>query len=187
MPGGSSRALPRALKLGSYRSRPGSYYSATLVMVATAVLKAVSLSGGHTVATELPTSMGIKQSSSLMLAMRFGTTKTQLGAVGGYFSLTPWLNNPFSKWWSGICAFRNMQNSDRYFSYIYIYIYICIFVYICIYMYLCIYVYITAVLKAVSLSGGHTVATELPTNMGIKQSSSLTLAMNICIYAYMYI
>ena len=41
---------------------------------------------------------------------------------------------------------------------------------------------ITAVLKAVSLSGGHTVAMELPTNMGIKQSSSLTLAMYVCMY-----
>ena len=47
----------------------GGYYSGTLVTVVTAVLKAVSLSGGHTVATELPTNMGIKQSSSLMLAM----------------------------------------------------------------------------------------------------------------------
>ena len=37
---------------------PGGYYSGTLVTVVTAVLKAVSLSGGHTVATELPTSIG---------------------------------------------------------------------------------------------------------------------------------
>ena len=28
----------------------------------------------------------------------------------------PWLNNPFNKWWSGISAFRNAQNSDCYFS-----------------------------------------------------------------------
>ena len=66
---GNSWALPRALKLGSYRSGPGGYYSGTLVTVVTAVLKAVSLSGGHTVAMELPTSMGIKQSSSLRLTM----------------------------------------------------------------------------------------------------------------------
>ena len=48
---------------------------------------------------------------------------------------------------------------------------------------------VTAVLKAVSLSGGHTVATELPTNMGIKQSSSLTLAMYmyVCMYACMFV
>ena len=39
---------------------------------------------------------------------------------------------------------------------------------------------VTAVLKAVSLSGGHTVATELPTSMGIKQSSSLRLTMYVC-------
>ena len=50
------------------------YYIRTLVMVVTAVLKAVSLTGGHTVATELPsmssdTSMGFKQSISLTLAM----------------------------------------------------------------------------------------------------------------------
>ena len=43
-------------------------------------------------------------------------------------------------------------------------------------MYVCMYV-VTAVLKAVSLSGGHTVAMELPTSMGIKQSSSLMLTM----------
>ena len=30
--------------------------------------------------------------------------------------------------------------------------------------------------------GGHTVATELPTSMGIKQSSSLMLAMYVCMY-----
>ena len=47
----------------------GGYYSGTLVTVVTAVLKAVSFSGGHTVATELPTSMGIKQSSSLTLTV----------------------------------------------------------------------------------------------------------------------
>ena len=41
---------------------------------------------------------------------------------------------------------------------------------------------VTAVLKAVSLSGGHTVATELPTSMGIKQSSSLRLTMYVCMY-----
>ena len=41
---------------------------------------------------------------------------------------------------------------------------------------------VTAILKAVSFSGGHTVATELPTNMGIKQSSSLILAMYVCMY-----
>ena len=53
--------------------------------------------------------------------------------------------------------------------------------YLC--MYVCLYVcmYVTAVLKAVSLSGGHTVATELPTSMGIKQSSSLRLTMYICV------
>ena len=48
--------------------------------------------------------------------------------------------------------------------------------YVC--MLICMYV--TAVLKAVSLSGGHTVATELPTSMGIKQSSSLRLTMYVC-------
>ena len=48
---------------------PGPYYSGTLVTVVTAILKTVSLSGGHTVAMELPTSMGIKQGSSLRLAM----------------------------------------------------------------------------------------------------------------------
>ena len=70
--------------------------------------------------------------------MRFGTAKTQLRAAGGYFSLPPWLNNPFSKWWSGICAFRNAQNSDCYFSlFMIVYIYICI--YICIYIYVYIY------------------------------------------------
>ena len=50
-------------------------------------------------------------------------------------------------------------------------------------MYVCMYVcmsVVTAVLKAVSLSGGHTVATELPTSMGIKQSSSLRLTMYVC-------
>ena len=41
---------------------------------------------------------------------------------------------------------------------------------------------VTAVLKAVSLSWGYTVATELPSSMGIKQSSSLTLAMYVCMY-----
>ena len=53
LPVGNSQALPRALKLGSYCSRPGSYYGGTLVMVVTAVLKAVS-QGKHTAATELP-------------------------------------------------------------------------------------------------------------------------------------
>ena len=48
-------------------------------------------------------------------------------------------------------------------------------------MYVCMYVctVVTAVLKAVSLSGGHTVATELPTSMGIKQGSSLRLTMYV--------
>ena len=46
---------------------------------------------------------------------------------------------------------------------------------------------VTAVLKAVSLSGGHTVAMELPTSMGIKQSSSLMLAMYVCMYVCMYV
>ena len=46
-------------------------------------------------------------------------------------------------------------------------------------MYVCMYTVVTAVLKAVSLSGGHTVATELPTSMGIKQSSSLRLTMYV--------
>ena len=55
----------------------------------------------------------------MYVCMRFGTAKTQLRAAGGYFSLPPWLNNPFSKWWSGICAFRNAQNSDCYFSLLY--------------------------------------------------------------------
>ena len=45
---------------------------------------------------------------------------------------------------------------------------------------------VTAVLKAVSLSGGNTVAMELPTSKGIKQSSSLTLAMYVCMYVCMY-
>ena len=69
LPGGNSQALPRALKTWELSQRPGGYYSGTLVTVVTAVLKAVSLSGGHTVAMELPTNMGIKQSSSLTLAM----------------------------------------------------------------------------------------------------------------------
>ena len=46
------------------------------------------------------------------------------------------------------------------------------------------YAVVTAVLKAVSLSGRHTVATELPTSMRIKQSSSLTLAMYVCMYEF---
>ena len=46
---------------------------------------------------------------------------------------------------------------------------------------------VTAVLKAVSLSGGHTVATELPTSMGIKQSSSLRLTMYVCMYVCIYV
>ena len=52
----------------------------------------------------------------MYVCMRFGTAKIQLRAAGGYFSLPPWLNNPFSKWWLGIHPFRNAQNSDRYFS-----------------------------------------------------------------------
>ena len=52
--------------------------------------------------------------------------------------------------------------------------------YVC--MYVCIVTVVTAVLKVVSLSGGHTVAKELPTSMGIKQSSLLTLAMYVCMY-----
>ena len=68
---GKSWALPRALNLGVITVGQGVYYGRTLVTVVTAILKAVSL---HTVATELPstssdTSMGIKQSSSLTLAM----------------------------------------------------------------------------------------------------------------------
>ena len=86
--GGNSRALPRALKLGSYRSGPGGYYSGTLVTVVTAVLKAVSLSGGHTVATELPTSMGIKQSSSLRLTMYVGG---QIAQVVEHQTADPWV------------------------------------------------------------------------------------------------
>ena len=35
---------------------------------------------------------------------------------GWVLSFPPRLNNPLSKWWSGICAFRNAQNSDCYFS-----------------------------------------------------------------------
>ena len=66
---GGLPGLTKGLKLGRYRSGPRGYYSGTLVMVVTAILKAVSLSGGHTVAMELPTNMGIKQSSSLTLAM----------------------------------------------------------------------------------------------------------------------
>ena len=71
--------------------------------------------------------------------MRFGTAKTQLRAAGGYFSLPPWLNNPFSKWWSGICAFRNAQNSDCYLVYLksawadhemYVCMYVCIDMYL---------------------------------------------------------
>ena len=38
--------LTKGLKLGSYRSGPGGYYSGTLVTVVTAILKAVSLLGG---------------------------------------------------------------------------------------------------------------------------------------------
>ena len=72
--GGKSLALPRAIKnLGAITAGQGGYYSGTLVMVITAILKAVSLSGGHTVAKELPTGMGIKQSSSLMLSMHVCT------------------------------------------------------------------------------------------------------------------
>ena len=40
---GELPGLTKGLKLGSYRSRPGGYYSGTLVTVVTAVLKAVSL------------------------------------------------------------------------------------------------------------------------------------------------
>ena len=62
-----------ALNLGAITAGQEGYYSRTLVTVMTAVLKAVSLPGG-TVATELhstssDTSMGIKQSGSLLLAM----------------------------------------------------------------------------------------------------------------------
>ena len=71
---GDSQALPRTLNLEPITAGQEGSYGITLVMVITAVLKAVSLPGGHTVATELPstssdTSMGIKQSSSLSLAM----------------------------------------------------------------------------------------------------------------------
>ena len=63
----------------------------------------------------------------IYVCMRFGTAKTQLRAAGGYFSLPPWLNNPFSKWWSGICAFRNAQNSDCYIYVIVVYMYVCMY------------------------------------------------------------
>ena len=43
---GELSGLTKGLKLGGYRRRPGGYYSGTLVMVVTAVLKAVSLLGG---------------------------------------------------------------------------------------------------------------------------------------------
>ena len=62
---------------------PGGYYSGTLVTVVTAVLKAVSLSGGHTVATELRTNMGTKQSSSLTLAMHACTLHEERQSVTG--------------------------------------------------------------------------------------------------------
>ena len=58
----------------------------------------------------------------------------------------------------------------------YVYVCICMYMYvyvcICMYMYACMYV-------CMYVSGGHTVATELPTSMGIKQSSSLMLAMYV--------
>ena len=59
--------------------------------------------------------------------------------------------------------------------------YVCMYVCMHVCMYVCMYVctVVTAVLKAVSLSGGHTVATELPTSMRIKQSSSLRLTMYV--------
>ena len=50
---GELSGLTKGLNLGSYRSRPGGYYGGTLVTVVTAVLKAASLPGGHTVATKL--------------------------------------------------------------------------------------------------------------------------------------
>ena len=50
---GELPGLTKGLKLGSYHRGPGGYYSGTLVMVVTAVLKAVYLLGGHTAATEL--------------------------------------------------------------------------------------------------------------------------------------
>ena len=95
-------------------------------MVLTAVLKAVSLSGGHTVATELPTSMGIKQSSSLMLAMyvcmRLGTTKTQLRAAGGYFSPSTMAERPIQQMVVGHLCFQERAEQ-------------------CVYMYVCMYVF----------------------------------------------
>ena len=45
--------LTKGLKLESYCIGPGGYCGGTLVMVITAVLRAVSLQGGHTVATKL--------------------------------------------------------------------------------------------------------------------------------------
>ena len=70
----------------------------------------------------------------MYVCMRFGTAKTQLRAAGGYFSLPPWLNNPFSKWWLGICAVRNVQNSDCYFSLynLYVFMYVCVYVCVCV-------------------------------------------------------
>ena len=53
----------------------------------------------------------------MYVCMRFGTTKTQLRAASGYFSLPLWLNNQYSKWRLGICALRNVQNSDCYLIY----------------------------------------------------------------------
>ena len=50
---GGLPGLAKGLKLGSYHSGPGGYYSGTLVMVVIAVLKAMSPLGGHTAATEL--------------------------------------------------------------------------------------------------------------------------------------
>ena len=41
----------------------------------------------------------------------YGTARTQLRAVGGYFSLPPWVNNPFSKY---VCMY---VCSDYYLYY----------------------------------------------------------------------
>ena len=51
---GELPALTKGLKLGSYHSRPGGYYSRKLVMVVTAILKAVSLPGGTYSSYEAP-------------------------------------------------------------------------------------------------------------------------------------
>ena len=63
---GLTKGLKKAWELSQWAR---GYYGGTLVTVVTAVPKAVSLSGGHTVVMELPTNLGIKQSSSLTLAM----------------------------------------------------------------------------------------------------------------------